>query len=118
MVKGGDWVFGSTLIDNALTAIGLVGAQLPTRLFCPQVVTDSGANVEVTHPRRQGGVVRRLCTADARHPNVARSLSEYAERLLDTADVLLANPRHFFRAHSAGELGCLMSQPTRSVTTQ
>ncbi|MFJ4358994.1 hypothetical protein ACIP25_22280 [Streptomyces massasporeus] len=46
------------------------------------------------------------------------SLSEYAERLLDTADVLLANPRHFFRAHSAGELGCLMSQPTRSVTTQ
>ncbi|MFF5846956.1 hypothetical protein ACFY74_36460 [Streptomyces massasporeus] len=46
------------------------------------------------------------------------SLSEYAERLLDTADVLLADPRHFFRAHSAGELGCLMSQPTRSVTTQ
>lgn len=29
MVKGGDWVFGSTLVDNALTAIGLAGAQLP-----------------------------------------------------------------------------------------
>ncbi len=45
------------------------------------------------------------------------SLSEYADRLLDMAGVLLSDPRHFFRSYSAGELGRLMSAPTRSITT-
>ncbi|WP_345942400.1 hypothetical protein [Streptomyces sp. SID2888] len=44
------------------------------------------------------------------------SLSEYADRLLDMAAVLLSDPRHFFRSYSAGELDRLMSRPT-SVTT-
>ncbi|RRQ79419.1 hypothetical protein CQW39_09780 [Streptomyces griseofuscus] len=118
MVKGGDWVFGSTLVDNALTAIGLAGSQLPTRLFCPQVVTDTGAKLSKSlirdgkAPLPDGSAPWML---DARlWPG---SMSEYADRLLHMADVLLADPRHFFRAYSAGELGRLMSQPTRSVTT-
>ncbi|GED89289.1 hypothetical protein [Streptomyces sp. 6-11-2] len=117
MVKGGDWVFGSTLVDNAMTAIGLTGGQLPTRLFCPQVVTDTGAKLSKSLIR------------DGKAPLPDRSapwmldtrlwpgsLAEYADRLLDMAEVLLADPRHFFRSYSAGELGRLMSAPTRSVT--
>src|SRR4051794_34904489 len=45
MVKGGDWVFGSLLVDEALQAVGLTRAQPPARLFCPQVVTDTGAKL-------------------------------------------------------------------------
>lgn len=118
MVKGGDWVFGSTLVDNALTAIGLCGSQLPTRLFCPQVVTDTGAKLskslirEGKAPLPEGSAPWMLDTR--MWPG---SLTEYAERLLDMADVLLGDPRHFFRAYSAGELGRLMSGPKRSVTT-
>jgi hypothetical protein len=118
MVKGGDWVFGSTLVDNALTAIGVIGAQLPTRLFCPQVVTDTGAKLSKSlirdgmAPLPEGSAPWMLDTR--LWPG---TLSEYAERLLGMADVLLGNPRHFFRSYSAGELGRMMSQPTRSVTT-
>ncbi|MGW1949097.1 hypothetical protein ACWCRC_32840 [Streptomyces sp. NPDC001940] len=118
MVKGGDWVFGSTLIDNALTAIGLTAGQLPTRLFCPQVVTDTGAKLSKSLIR-DGKASLPAGSApwmlDTRMwPG---SLSEYADRLLEMADVLLSDPRHFFRSYSAGELGRLMSQSTRSVTT-
>jgi hypothetical protein len=117
MVKGGDWVFGSTLVDNALTAIGLVGAQLPTRLFCPQVVTDTGAKLSKSLIR-DGKATLPAGSApwmlDTRMwPG---SLSEYADRLLEMAEVFLSDPRHFFRSYSAGELGRLMSNPTRSVT--
>jgi hypothetical protein len=117
MVKGGDWVFGSTLVDNALTAIGLVGAQLPTRLFCPQVVTDTGAKLSKSLIR-DGKATLPAGSApwmlDTRlWPG---SLSEYADRLLEMAGVFLSDPRHFFRSYSAGELGRLMSNPTRSVT--
>lgn len=43
-------------------------------------------------------------------------LAEYVEQLLDMAEVLLSDPRHFFRSYSASELGRLMSDPMRSVT--
>jgi hypothetical protein len=118
MVKGGDWVFGSTLVDNALTAIGLTAGQLPTRLFCPQVVTDTGAKLSKSLIREgkaslpEGAAPWMLDTRA--WPG---SLSKYASQLLDMADVLLADPRHFFRAYSAGELGRLMSLPTRSIST-
>jgi hypothetical protein len=117
MVKGGDWVFGSTLVDNALTSIGLVGSQLPTRLFCPQVVTDTGAKLSKSLIREgraslpEGSAPWMLDTR--MWPG---SLADYAERLLDMADVLLADPRHFFRSYSAGELGRLMTSETRSVS--
>jgi hypothetical protein len=117
MVKGGDWVFGSALVDNALTAIGLVGSQLPTRLFCPQVVTDTGAKLSKSLIREgraslpEGSAPWMLDTR--LWPG---SLSDYADRLLDMAAVLLSDPRHFFRSYSAGELGRLMSATTRSVT--
>ncbi|MFE2563090.1 hypothetical protein [Streptomyces mirabilis] len=117
MVKGGDWVFGSTLVDNALTAIGLVGAQLPTRLFCPQVVTDTGAKLSKSLIRDG-----KATLPDGSAPWMLDtrlwpgSLCEYADRLLEMAAVLLSDPRHFFRSYSAGELGRLMSAPTRSVT--
>ena len=117
MVKGGDWVFGSTLVDNALTAIGLTAGQLPTRLFCPQVVTDTGAKLSKSLIR-DGKATLPAGSApwmlDTRMwPG---SLSEYADRLLAMAVVLLSDPRHFFRSYSAGELGRLMTQPTRSVS--
>jgi hypothetical protein len=117
MVKGGDWVFGSTLVDNALTAIGLTAGQLPTRLFCPQVVTDTGAKLSKSLIR-DGKATLPAGSApwmlDTRlWPG---SLSEYADRLLEMAGVFLSDPRHFFRSYSAGELGRLMSNPTRSVT--
>jgi hypothetical protein len=116
MVKGGDWVFGSTLVDNALAAIGLTAGQLPTRLFCPQVVTGTGAKLSKSLIREgraslpEGSAPWMLDTR--LWPG---SLSEYADRLLEMAAVLLSDPRHFFRAYSAGELGRLMSQSTRSV---
>ncbi|QNT96779.1 hypothetical protein HEP81_06544 [Streptomyces griseofuscus] len=117
MVKGGDWVFGSTLVDNALTATGLCGGQLPARLFCPQVVTDTGAKLSKSLIRDgkaslpEGSAPWMLDTR--MWPG---SLSEYADQLLAMADTLLSDPRHFFRSYSAGELGRLMSTPTRSVT--
>ncbi|WP_318658307.1 hypothetical protein [Streptomyces triticiradicis] len=117
MVKGGDWVFGSTLVDNALTAIGLVGAQLPTRLFCPQVVTDTGAKLSKSLIREgraslpEGAAPWMLDTR--LWPG---SLSEYVDRLLSTAGVLFGDPRHFFRSYSAAELGRLMTGSTRKAS--
>ncbi|MEV5875787.1 hypothetical protein AB0L75_16430 [Streptomyces sp. NPDC052101] len=111
MVKGGDWVFGSQLVDGALQGVGLTRGQLPARLFCPQVVTDTGAKLskslirEGRAPLPDGAAPWML---DTRHWH--GSLTEYAERLLDLAEVLLSNPRHFFRSYSAVELGRLMNR--------
>ncbi|WP_369243656.1 hypothetical protein [Streptomyces sp. R41] len=116
MVKGGDWVFGSQLVDGALQAVGLTPGQRPARLFCPQVVTDTGAKLSKSLIRDgladlpDGSAPWMLDTR-----LWSGSLSDYAEQLLGMAEVLLSNPRHFFRSYSAGELGRLMTTATRSV---
>ncbi|MEU6347036.1 hypothetical protein ABZ883_39535 [Streptomyces sp. NPDC046977] len=120
MVKGGDWVFGSNLVDGALQAVGLSLGQLPARLYCPQIVTDTGAKLskslirEGRAPLPDGAQPWMLDTRE--WPG---SLAEYVDRLLALAEVLLSDPRHFFRAYSAGELGRMMTAPaTRSVPTR
>ncbi|MFE4826198.1 hypothetical protein [Streptomyces sp. NPDC056672] len=117
MVKGGDWMPGCLLVDGALQAVGLAHGQLPARLFCPQVVTDTGAKLskslirEGRAPLPDGAAPWMLDTRE--WPG---SLAEYVDRLLGLTDVLLADPRHFFRSYSAGELGRLMTTATaRSV---
>ncbi|MGW5863271.1 hypothetical protein ACWFRJ_14005 [Streptomyces sp. NPDC055239] len=120
MVKGGDWVFGSQLVDGALQALGLPRGQLPARLFCPQAVTDTGAKLSKSL-MREG----RATLPDGAAPWMldtrmwSGSLPEYVERLLVMAEVLLSDPRHFFRSYSVGELGRLMTAPAaRSVPSQ
>ena len=117
MVKGGDWVFGSHLVDEALQAVGLTRAQLPARLFCPQVVTDTGAKLskslirEGRTPLPEGADDWMLDTRQ--WPG---TVAEYAEQLLAMAGTLLSDPRHFFRSYSAAEIVRMMTAPaTRSV---
>ncbi|WCD98665.1 hypothetical protein PGH47_24595 [Streptomyces sp. HUAS 31] len=117
MVKGGDWIFGSLLVDEALQAVGLTRAQLPARLFCPQVVTDTGAKLskslirEGRAPLPEGAADWMFDTRQ--WPG---TVPEYADQLLATAETLLSDPRHFFRSYSAAEIGRLITTPApRSI---
>ncbi|WP_282693378.1 hypothetical protein [Streptomyces sp. CC208A] len=120
MVKGGDWVFGSHLVDEALQAVGLTRTQLPARLFCPQVVTDTGAKLskslirEGRAPLPKGAAPWMLDTRQ--WPG---TVTEYADQLLAMAETLLSDPRHFFRSYSAAEIGRLITAPSpRSVPSR
>ncbi|GHJ35692.1 hypothetical protein [Streptomyces sp. TS71-3] len=117
MVKGGDWVFGSQLVDGALQAVGLNPRQIPARLFCPQIVTDTGAKLSKSLIREgradlpDGAAPWMLDTRE--WPG---TLPDFVERLLGVAEVTLSDPRHFFRSYSAGEIGRMMTAPaTRSI---
>ncbi|MFG2939695.1 hypothetical protein [Streptomyces sp. NPDC048282] len=117
MVKGGDWVFGSLLVDEALQAVGLTRAQLPARLFCPQVVTDTGAKLSKSliregHAPLPEGAARWML--DTREwPG---TVTEYADQLLAMTETMLSDPRHFFRSYSAAEIGRLITAPApRSI---
>ncbi|MFD4263377.1 hypothetical protein ACFWR9_38660 [Streptomyces sp. NPDC058534] len=120
MVKGGDWVFGSHLVDEALQAVGLTRTQLPARLFCPQVVTDTGAKLskslirEGRAPLPEGAAPWMLDTRQ--WPG---TVTDYADQLLAMAETLLSDPRHFFRSYSAAEIGRLITSPSpRSVPSR
>ncbi|MFI9650079.1 hypothetical protein ACIHAA_27815 [Streptomyces sp. NPDC052040] len=101
------------LVDGALQAVGLTRGQLPARLFCPQVVADTGAKLskslirEGRAPLPDGAAPWMLDTRE--WPG---SLADYVDCLLGVTDVLLADPRHFYRSYSAGELGRLISTTT------
>ncbi|MGW6058972.1 hypothetical protein [Streptomyces sp. NPDC055189] len=117
MVKGGDWVFGSHLVDEAHQSVGLNRAQLPARLFCPQVVTGTGAKLSKSLIREGHAPLPNGAAAwmhDTRQwPG---TIAEYAEQLLAMTDTLLSEPRHFFRSYSASEISRMMPAPAaRSI---
>ncbi|WP_324605324.1 hypothetical protein [Streptomyces sp. NRRL S-237] len=112
------WCHAVTLlVDGALQALGLAQGPTPARLFCPQIVTDTGAKLSKSLIR-QG----RATLPEGAEPwmldtrNWPGSLTEYAERLLTLSDVLFADPRHFFRSYSAAEIGRMMTTTTGSRT--
>lgn len=54
MMKGGDWVFGSQLVDGALGALHTPPGQMPVRIFTPQVLAHTGAKLSKSLLREHG----------------------------------------------------------------
>ena len=116
MVKGGDWAPGSGLVDGAMLALGLTERQLPARLFCPQIITDTGAKLSKSLIREGGATLPEGAEPwmldTRRWPG---TIAEYVDGLLHLAEVFLSDPRHFFRAYSAAEIGRIMTDTPRSI---
>lgn len=87
MIKGADWALASPLVDRALAEVGVLP---PPRVFCPMVLTSTGAKLAKSH-----GVQLAPPADPAAVLGVARSL--------------LAHPRHFFRNFTVQELNHLMA---------
>ncbi|MGW7260811.1 hypothetical protein [Streptomyces sp. NPDC054834] len=118
MVKGTDWMPGSLLVDGALQAVGLTRGQLPTRLFCPMIVAETGAKLSKSLTRC--GEAALPAGAEPWMLDTRKwpgAVGEFSDRLLNLAGLLLSHPRHFFRSYSAAELSRLTSVPTGSPTT-
>jgi hypothetical protein len=118
MVKGTDWMPGSLLVDGALHAVGLTRGQLPALLFCPVIVAETGAKLSKSLIR--SGEAALSAGAEPRMLDIRKwpgTVGEFANRLLNLAELLLSHPRHYFRSYAAAELSRLMSLPAGSPAT-
>lgn len=118
MLKGGDWAFGSQLVDGALGVLDTPGARMPLRIFTPQVLAPTGAKLSKSLLRDRG--------ADALPTDVepwmldttqwSEGTDHYVDALLWLVGELLTDPKHFFRSFTVKELGRLMTnQPADLV---
>lgn len=118
MMKGGDWTFGCQLVDGALGALSTPPAQMPSRIFTPQVLAPTGAKLSKSLLRERG--------ADALPADVEPwmldttawpgSVDDYVDALVWLVGELLTDPKHFFRSFTVKELGRLMTaRPTEPV---
>ncbi len=116
MRKGGDWVFGCQLVDGALGALTTPAAQMPIRVFTPQVLAPTGAKLSKSLLREQGnGVlpddVEPWMLDTTAWPD---SVDDYVDALVWLVSELLTDPKHFFRSFTVKELGRLMTaRPTQ-----
>lgn len=105
MVKGGDWVFGSQLVDGAHVAMGAPTNGLPMRVFAPQVLSGTGAKLSKSL-MRDGAVTRPedisdwMMDASAWHGTI----DGYVDSLLWLVDKLTEDPKDFFRAFTTREI--------------
>jgi ASC-1-like (ASCH) protein len=120
MVKGGDWAFGSQLVDGALLALGTPAADMPARIFTPMVLSGSGAKLSKSLLRAapdspaHAGVEEWMLTTTC-WPG---TIDQYVDALLWLVSGLLADPKHFFRSFTTRELGALMAQRPADLATR
>ncbi|MGQ0774495.1 MAG: ASCH domain-containing protein [Pseudonocardiales bacterium] len=119
MMKGGDWAFGCQLVDGALGALGTPAAQMPIRIFTPQVLAHTGAKLSKSLLREQG---KGVLPADVEPwmldtTTWPGSVDNYVDALVWLVGELLTDPKHFFRSFTVKELGRLMTaRPTHLPT--
>jgi ASC-1-like (ASCH) protein len=111
MLKGGDWAFGCQLVDGALTALGTPASSMPTRVFTPQVLCDTGGKLSKSLIRATSATtgspgVEPWMLSTTEWPGTT---DQYVDALLWLVVHLLGDPKHFFRSFTAHELGRLMA---------
>jgi ASC-1-like (ASCH) protein len=117
MMKGGDWAFGCQLVDGALGALGTPAAQMPIRIFTPQVLAATGAKLSKSLLREQG---KGVLPADV-EPWMLDTTSwpgdvdNYVDSLVWLVGELLTDPKHFFRSFTVKELGRLMKHRPQTL---
>jgi ASC-1-like (ASCH) protein len=118
MLKGGDWTFGCQLVDGALGALGTPAAQMPIRVFTPQVLAPTGAKLSKSLLREHG---RGALPSDVEPWMLDTTawpgtVDDYVDALVWLVGELLTDPKHFFRSFTVKELGRLMPlRPTEPV---
>ncbi|MFI7691809.1 ASCH domain-containing protein [Nonomuraea sp. NPDC049655] len=108
MVKGGDWAYGSQLVDEA--AAQMPGPPLPPRVFTPMVLTDTGAKLSKSLIR--DGVVPSPPGAREWMLNITAwpgSVESFADAMVWLVGRMLDDPRNFYRSYTAQELDRIMA---------
>ncbi len=118
MVKGGDWIFGSTLVDWAFAAMGYNALQIPMRVFTPQIVAETGAKLSKS-------LIRSGDASMSSVPEWLLDMGKFADLRVDYAECMvwlmnqfLSHPRHMFRAYSYQEIVRLIERYTGNITYQ
>lgn len=120
MVKGGDWAFGCQLVDGAQSAIGMTSTA-PVRIFTPQILGPDGGKLSKSLLREAGaGAAAGNPFGWILNPSLWTGTPEdYVSTLTELGELLLSDPRNFFRSYTTTEMERLtMStrQPARSAT--
>jgi ASC-1-like (ASCH) protein len=118
MMKGGDWVFGCQLVDGALGALNTPPANMPVRVFTPQVLAPTGAKLSKSLLREHGKGVLPADVEPWMLDTTAwpGTVDNYVDALVWLVGELLTDPKHFFRSFTVKELGRLMTaRPIEAV---
>ncbi|WP_243436882.1 ASCH domain-containing protein [Streptomyces sp. FH025] len=120
MVKGGDWAFGCQLVDGAHAAIGVPASPVPLRVFTPQILGSDGGklsksllNASADAGEAVGGSTAEWLLNPAVWPGTQ---ADYVDALAGVGELMLSNPRHFYRSYTTTALEALMTtrQPARN----
>lgn len=104
MVKGGDWVFGTQVVDWALGVLGYSPIQIPARIFTPQIVTETGAKLSKSLIRDGDAALAEVPEWILDMGKLAEQTPDYAERIMWLVDQFLSHPRHMYRAYTYHEI--------------
>jgi hypothetical protein len=113
MVKGGDWMLGSTIVDVGLGIAGKRADEIPPRVYAPQIVTPDGAKLSkslINNGQQNSNDIPNyfidMGLLTELYPNVA-------EKMLDMCSIFSSDAKHLFRSYSYKEMDRLLGTDPR-----
>jgi len=104
MVKGGDWVFGTQVVDWALGVMGHTPVEIPIRIFTPQIVTETGAKLSKSLIRDGDSTLAEVPEWILDMGKFSQQTPDYAERIMWLVEQFLSHPRHMYRSYTYHEI--------------
>lgn len=104
MVKGGDWVFSTQMVDWALGVLGYSAIQTPMRIFTPQVVTETGAKLSKSLIREGDVTLEEVPEWILDMGKFAENNPDYIEYVIWLVEQFLSHPRHMYRSYTYQEV--------------
>lgn len=111
MVKGGDWIYSTATIDLALSSLGYLPQDLPSRIFTPLITTSTGAKLSKSLISIGDESMKNI-------PSWLLDLNEfkkqygvdYVDKIMEFTEELFRDPRNMFRTYTAQEIINLFSE--------
>jgi hypothetical protein len=105
VVKGGDWIYSTQMIDCALGVLGYSAIQSPVRFFTPQIITETGAKLSKSFIAENEASMNKIPEwLTDMNKFKHRYPDDYAKKIMSLVESFLGDPRHVFRSYSCDEI--------------
>ena len=115
MIKGGDWMTGSSLVDFGHGVAGKRADRIPLRVYAPQIVTPEGAKLSKT-------LINEGHQSSTEIPEYFLDMSKFRElfpnvagKMLSTSKLFASDAKHLFRSYSYKEMERILKTDSRYI---
>jgi hypothetical protein len=115
MIKGSDWMLGSTLVDLGHGIVGKRTDEIPLRIYTPQIVTPNGDKLSKSLINEGHQNKKDIPSYFLNMKELGNLYSNVTEKILNLCELFAFDSKHLFRSYSYNEIDRLLGFDSKQI---